>query len=299
MRVLPAAATPENAPCPDFCETKKGATGIWAVPSEETVQLKEKRKNMCPIALRIGGLAIHWYGVMAAVGLILGTCVLKYTRKHADMSDDDSVNVILIAMFSGLVGARIFYVVQFFDQFRDNLKNVIRVDQGGLVFYGGFILAIIALIIFSKIKKIDTILLFDAMTPAMAIGHACGRIGCFLQGCCFGSPTTFLGVRYPAASEAVYKYGNVAVHPVQLYEAAANLIAFYFFFRLVRNCKRGVAMSSYFIYYGVTRFLIELMRGDNPHLWGLFTPAQLIGLVLIPTGVFLLLYFKKNAAKNA
>ena len=150
-----------------------------------------------------------------------------------------------------------------------------------------------------EIKKIDTILLFDAMTPAMAIGHACGRIGCFLQGCCFGSPTTFLGVRYPAASEAVYKYGNVAVHPVQLYEAAANLVAFYFFFRLVRNCKRGVAMSSYLIYYGVTRFLIELMRGDNPHLWGLFTPAQLIGLVLIPTGVFLLLYFKKNAAKNA
>ena len=78
---------------------------------------------MFPIALRIGGLTIHWYGVMAAVGLLLGTWVLKHTRKHANMSDDDSVNVILIAMLSGLAGARIFYVVQFFDQFKDNPDN--------------------------------------------------------------------------------------------------------------------------------------------------------------------------------
>ena len=142
--------------------------------------------------------------------------------------------------------------------------------------------------------------MFDAITPAMAIGHACGRIGCFLHGCCFGNPASFFGVRYPAGSEAVLKYGEgTLLHPTQLYEAGANFIAFWFFLKLARNCKRGVAMSSYFIYYGTTRFLIELLRGDNPHIWGLFTPAQLIGLLLIPTGVILLLYFKKNAAQDA
>ena len=255
---------------------------------------------MFPVALRIGAITIYWYGVMAAIGFLLAIYVQKFTKEHAKMTDDDTSNVIFVAMIAGLVGARIFYVVQFFHLFKDNLWNIIRVDQGGLVFYGGFILAIIALIVYAKIKKIDPVLMFDAITPAMAIGHACGRIGCFLHGCCFGNPASFFGVRYPAGSEAVLKYGEgTLLHPTQLYEAGANFIAFWFFLKLARNCKRGVAMSGYLIYYGVTRFLIELMRGDNPHLWGLFTPAQLIGLVLIPTGVSLLLYFKKNAAKNA
>ena len=255
---------------------------------------------MFPVALRIGAITIYWYGVMAAIGFILAIYVQKFTKEHAKMTDDDTSNVIFVAMIAGLVGARIFYVVQFFHLFRDNLWNIIRVDQGGLVFYGGFILAIIALIVYAKIKKIDPVLMFDAITPAMAIGHACGRIGCFLHGCCFGNPASFFGVRYPAGSEAVLKYGEgTLLHPTQLYEAGANFIAFWFFLKLARNCKRGVAMSSYFIYYGTTRFLIELLRGDNPHIWGLFTPAQLIGLLLIPTGVILLLYFKKNAAKNA
>ena len=254
---------------------------------------------MFPVAFRFGAMTIYWYGVMAAVGFLLAMYVQRFTREHAKMSEDDTCNVIFIAMFAGLVGARIFYVVQFFDQFRNNLWNIVRVDQGGLVFYGGFILAIISLLVYAKIRKIDPVLMFDAITPSMALGHACGRIGCFLHGCCFGKPAAFFGVHYPAGSEAALKYGNAALHPVQLYEAGANLIAFCFFLKLARNCKRGVAMSSYFIYYGTTRFLIELLRGDNPHIWGLFTPAQLIGLLLIPTGVILLLYFKKNAAKNA
>lgn len=254
---------------------------------------------MHPIAFHFGAVTIYWYGVMAAIGFLLATFVQRFTREHAKMSDDDSSNIIFIAMIAGLIGARIFYVVQFFDHYRNNLWGIVRVDQGGLVFYGGFILAIISLIVYAKIKKIDPILMFDSITPAMALGHACGRIGCFLHGCCFGKPGNFLCVRYPAESEAVRKYGEAALHPVQLYEAGANFAAFWLFLHLARKGKRGIAMSGYFVYYGTMRFLNELLRGDNPHIWGLFTPAQLIGLVLIPAGVILLLYFKKNAAKNA
>ena len=96
---------------------------------------------MFPVALRIGAITIYWYGVMAAIGFLLAIYVQKFTKEHAKMTDDDTSNVIFVAMIAGLIGARIFYVVQFFHLFRDNLWNVIRVDQGGLVFYGGFILA--------------------------------------------------------------------------------------------------------------------------------------------------------------
>ena len=254
---------------------------------------------MYPVAFHLGSLTIYWYGVCAAIGFLLATLTLRFTRSHADMNDNDTSNIMLIAMFAGLIGARIFYVIQFFDQFRYRIWNVIRVDQGGLVFYGGFILAIACLIIYAKWKKIDVVRMFDALTPAMAIGHACGRIGCFLHGCCFGKPAGFPGVNYPANSAAVHKYGNVALHPVQLYEAGANFAAFWLFFYLARKGRRGTAMAGYLIYYGTVRFLTELLRGDNPRIWGLVTPAQLIGLFLIPTGVILLLVFRKNAAKEA
>lgn len=253
---------------------------------------------MNPIAFHAGSLTIYWYGIMAAAGFLLATLVMRFTRNHADMSDDDVSNAMIIAMFSGLIGARIFYVVQFFDQYRNNLADIIRVDKGGLVFYGGFLLALAALIVYCKIKKKDAVSVLDACAPALAVGHACGRIGCFLHGCCFGKPAAFLGVHYPAQSAACQTYGNAALYPVQLFEAGANLAVFWLFFQLARKAGRGIAMSSYLIYYGTLRFCMELMRGDNTRYWGLFTQAQLIGLILIPVGIILLIYFK-SGNKNA
>lgn len=254
---------------------------------------------MYPIAFKIGAMTIYWYGVMAAIGFLLATYVQRFTRDHAKMSEDDTNNVMFIAMFAGLLGARLFYVVQFFDQFRGNLWKIFRVDQGGLVFYGGFLLAIACLVVYSKIKKLDLVRMFDVLTPALAIGHACGRVGCFLHGCCFGKPGSFLCFRYPAGSPPVQKYGDVPLYPVQLFEAGANFAAFWLFLYLARNCKRGTAMAGYLIYYGTIRCLTELLRGDHSLIWGIFTPAQLIGLLVIPTGITLLIVFRKNAAKTA
>ena len=250
---------------------------------------------MYPIALQLGSFAIRWYGVMAAAGFLLGSMVLFRNKKAAGLDDDKCSNVLLIAMIAGIVGARIFYVVQFFPHYRNNLWNIIRIDQGGLVFYGGFILAIISIGIYCKISKIDFIRLLDFFTPAITIAHACGRIGCFLNGCCFGRPATgFLTVTYPAGSEPNMRYPGCSLTPIQLIEASENIIAFFIFYQLARKTKRGVAMSAYFISYGVLRFVNEYWRGDNPKIFGLFTPAQLIGIILIPSGLLLLFYFLKH-----
>ena len=255
---------------------------------------------MDPVALQIGSLAIRWYGVMAAFGFLAGSWVLFRNRKLAGLNEDRCSGVLLVAMISGIVGARIFYVVQFWQFYRDDLWKIFRVDQGGLVFYGGFILSIISIGVYCRIHKIDFIRLLDIFTPAIAIAHCCGRIGCFLNGCCYGKPSnTWFSVNYPAGSDAALRYPGSGVMPVQLIEAGENIIAFFIFYQIAKRTGRGVAVSAYFISYGVLRFINEFWRGDNPKIFGLLTPAQLIGTVLIPLGVIFLIYFLKHDRKNA
>ena len=255
---------------------------------------------MHPIALQIGSFAIRWYGVMAAVGFLLGSWVIFHNKEAAGLDDDKCSGVLVTAMVAGIVGARIFYVVQFFDHYRNNLFSIVRVDQGGLVFYGGFILSIISIAVYCKIYKIDFFRLLDFFTPAIAIAHACGRIGCFLNGCCFGSPSKgVFSVTYPAGSEAQMRYPGCSVAPVQLFEAAENIVLFFVFYQLARKTKRGVAVSCYFIAYGILRFINEYWRGDNPKIFGLFTPAQIIGLILVPAGIASLIYFTRHESKKS
>ena len=250
---------------------------------------------MHPILLQFGSVTIRSYGLMAAVGFLLGCLMIGVNRKYAKMSSDQASTSLFVAMIAGIVGARIFYVVQFFDKYRDHLWRIVRIDQGGLVFYGGFILAILALIVYCRMQKLDLVRVLDVYTPAIAIAHACGRIGCFLNGCCYGRPTALgIGVHYPPGSEAALRYPEQALHPVQLYEAAEMLVVWGVFFQLVRHTKRGVAMSCYLALYGVLRFVNELFRGDNPKAFDLFTPAQLIGLMIIPLGIGLTIYFARK-----
>lgn len=255
---------------------------------------------MHPILLQIGGFTLRSYGLMAAIGFLAAAWLLGKNRSYAKMSADQASAALFIAMIAGIVGARIFYVVQFFDQYRDHLWRIVRIDQGGLVFYGGFLLAIAALWVYAHRQKLDIIRILDVCTPAIALAHACGRIGCFLNGCCYGKPTgLFWGVRYPAGSEAALRYPGEALHPVQLYEAGGQFLLCFLYFYLVRHTRRGVAMSCYLIFYGTFRFLNELLRGDNPRVFELFTSAQLIGLAIIPAGVLLLVHFLRHGNQKA
>ena len=254
---------------------------------------------MSPIALQIGALTIRWYGVMAAAGFLAAYWMLMRNRKFTDFSEDFVSGVLFTGIISGIIGARIFYVVQFFDHYRDNLWGIVRIDQGGLVFYGGFLLAMAILWVYCRIRKADFIRMLDLCAPAIALGHAFGRVGCFLNGCCYGGPSGSLpGVVYPLDSIPGKLYPGVALHPVQLYEAAANVLFCVVLERVLRRKVRGMTMSAYLIAYGVMRFFDEMLRGDNPRLCGL-TPAQWIGLGIIPVGIGLMVYFVHRARHAA
>ena len=204
---------------------------------------------MYPIAFHIGSFEVHWYGIFIGIGFLLSFLLIMKLRKFADLSVDQVYNISMIALFTGIVGARLFYVIQFWDEqyAGRGIKAILNVHEGGLVFYGGFILAFIAECLYAKWpsvrrllglkekrpadgaeprKDISLLALLDVLGPAMALAHAFGRISCFMQGCCFGKPAPSwfpLAVHFPQGSPASFSYpsvvtgGSEAVYPVQLF----------------------------------------------------------------------------------
>lgn len=255
---------------------------------------------MNPIFLQLGPITISYYGLMAGCGFLAALGLLNFNRKFANLTSDEASNLIFIALICGVLGSRIFYVIQFFDQFRNNLWDIIRIDKGGLVFYGGFFLALIVTLIYCRKKSLDPIRVLDVMVPSLALGHAFGRVGCFMHGCCYGKPTTLpWGVQYPINSAPFYHYGEELLHPVQIYETICNIVICAIALVLIRKCKRGITISFYFVAYGLIRFLDEFLRGDHFRRNN-FTIAQLIGFCILPIGVIALIKFlrQKDCIEN-
>jgi phosphatidylglycerol:prolipoprotein diacylglycerol transferase len=252
---------------------------------------------MDPVIVSFGSFSLRWYGVMAALGFLTALLLMQINRRYAKLKTDQISNICIIAMICGIIGARIFYVLlKWKEHYRYRPQDIIRIDQGGLVFYGGFILAALVLIYYiRKVCKADFIRVLDVVAPALAAAHALGRIGCFFNGCCYGKPTDMpWGVVYKLGTEPFKRYQSMPLHPVQLYETILNLLLAGILFYLVRKGRRGMAMSCYILAYGILRFVDEFFRGDHPKkelVFNILTPAQTIGLIMIPLGIFLLIYF--------
>ena len=287
---------------------------------------------MYPIAFHIGNFAVHWYGVFIGVGFLASFCLLLKLKHYAGLTTDQIYNISMIALFAGVIGARAFYVVQFWDQFSGRgLLAILNVHEGGLVFYGGFILAFIAECLYAKWptvrrllglkekqsgdgaeprKDISILALLDILGPAMALAHAFGRVSCFMQGCCFGRPAPKwfpFAVTFPEGSSAAHRYpslltagGSEPVFPVQLFESVGNILMCAVLLLLLRKRKyAGTIGGVYLILYGVMRFLIEFMRGDHTDSILGLTPSQFIAVaVAIPAGVIIFCTARSRGRKQ-
>ena len=286
---------------------------------------------MYPIAFTIGSFAVHWYGVFIGIGFLASFFLMLKLKKYASLTTDQVYNIAMIALFAGVVGARLFYVIQFWDQFKGRgILAILNVHEGGLVFYGGFILAFTAECIYAKWQSVRRILglkekqpadsaepkknisllaLLDVLGPAMALAHAFGRVSCFMQGCCFGKPAPNgfpLAVQFPAGSAAAYRYpslltgGSEPVYPVQLFESAGNILMCVILLLLLRKRKyAGTIGGVYLILYGVMRFLLEFMRGDHTDSILGLTPSQFIAVALaIPGGIIVYLTARSLGRKK-
>ena len=232
------------------------------------------------------GLPLQSFGLCVGLGVLLGWMVIDRLAKPRDLS-----GLILLVVFAGIAGARLAHVVEYWhaDGFDANFLRAFRFWEGGLVFYGGLLGAIAAFLVWWRVRRADFFFHADILAVALPLGHAFGRLGCFMNGCCWGRPShAWYAVRFPATSFC----GPDPVIPTQLFEAAALLALFAVLYLVYRRFRRYTA-ALYLMSYGVLRFGLEFLRADDrPDLWGL-SSAQLVSLVGLAAGaVFLVLNLK-------
>lgn len=219
---------------------------------------------MIPVIFSIGPLHLYAFGLMVALGILLSLLGMERSARREGFPAEGQVwDMVFVTIASGFLGARIHYVLQDFEAYARQPLRIFAVWEGGLIFYGGAVMALIVLLCFMRIRRIPIFKGFDFLIPFGALTHAFGRIGCFLNGCCYGKNCDLpWAVHFPGHSEAV--------HPTQLYEALFDFFLFFFLrFRYGRKHFEGEILSLYFMLYPAGRFVIEFFRDGNPSAAGL------------------------------
>lgn len=227
---------------------------------------------MHPILFSLGPLTIYSYGVMLALAFVVGIWFATRQAKKEKVPANTILDLSLIALIAGIIGARILFVLRNLNYYLLQPFEIIMFWQGGLIYSGGLILGTLCAILFLKVRRLNIWKVVDICAPSLAIGQAIGRIGCFLNGCCFGKPVSW-GIKFPPGSKASYEQFSqgliksvneysLPVHPTQLYSALSALIIFLILI-LVRRRKRfnGELFFLYLLLYAITRFGIEFLRG--------------------------------------
>lgn len=203
-------------------------------------------------------------------------------------------------IIGAIVGARLLYVVSYWrEQFADQpFSEIFMIQHGGLVFYGGFIGSTLAYLLYCRLKQLPLRKVADILAPSVSLGHAFGRIGCLLNGCCYGRACSLpWSIRYPVGNSA--QAPTFPVHPTQIYEALLNLGLYAGLAWVYRRKKfDGQVLAYYLIGYAVIRSTVELFRGDYPayqYLGGWFTPAHWVSLPMLVVGLILLGVLPRSA----
>jgi len=242
------------------------------------------------VAISFGSLKITWYGIAVVCGFVVGLWTASRRAVRDRIAPEAVADLGLWLMIGGVTGARLWYVVAFWrDEFASRpLWETLAIFHGGLVFYGGLAGASVATILYAQKRKLPLWKLADALAPSIALGHFFGRVGCFINGCCYGSPCALpWALRY---RDVPYDNPGEPLHPVQLYEAALNLVL-YLLLASQYQRKRcdGQTFAYYLAGYGVVRFTVEFFRGDYAvhYLGGWATPGQIGSLIALAAGVVL------------
>lgn len=254
---------------------------------------------MYRVAFRIGDFAIHWYGIMVATGFLLGLWTASRRGVRDGLAPERILDLGPWLIVSSLVGARALFVISYWDEVfaKAPWTDIFMIRRGGLVFYGGLILASLTTVVYARLKGLPLWKLADALAPSIALGYVPGRIGCLLNGCCYGLPTHLpWAIHFPAEHDT----RGVGVHPTQIYDAVLGLGLYLGLAALYRRKKfDGQVFAVYLLGYAVTRSVVELFRGDYPvrYLGGWVTPAHLLSGVALAAGAILYATLRRRAAK--
>lgn len=242
---------------------------------------------MAPDLFSIGPITLHTYGLFVALGFITAVFLAWRQAGREGIPQDQYLDMAFWIIAGGIVGARVLYVLTCWREYAARPLDAFRLWDGGLVFYGGFALAVFAAVWYSRKQKLPLWKVADVSAPYIPLGHAFGRIGCFFAGCCYGRPSVRCGVVFPALGDHIPRL------PTQLYEAGFNLILFGVLLWLrPRRHPAGWLFWLYIALYAAGRFVIEFFRGDE--IRGTFWAPWLHtsqALALLALGLALLMLF--------
>lgn len=244
---------------------------------------------MRSVLFEIGGFEIYSYGVMIALAFTLGILWAVRNAPREGIKEDHVYEILIMTVILAAFGSRLVYVARNFEVYREELLwGMLGFRDGGLVFHGGFIFAVIGILIYSYIRKINFFKIMDIAAIIVAIGYPIARVGCFLNGCCYGTHSDLpWAVVFPAVDD-------ISRHPTQLYStllmAGALVLLLY-----LRRYKffQGYLLSWFLILYGGYRFIVEFVRVNSPVLGGLTEP-QLVSLAFMVFGALVIMLKKRG-----
>jgi len=246
--------------------------------------------HIYPVLFRIGSFEITSFGALVALGALAGLWMFR-RELHRSGLPESGIDAAMAGLLGGLAGAKLLWVFEHFGE--EPLQDLVF-SRGGLSWFGGFAGGVLAGLWVMHRKHLPRLAVLAAATPGLALGHAIGRIGCFLVGDDYGRPTTLLwAVAFPEGLPPT----DVPVHPTQLYEAVALMPVL---FLLLRFRKQGrsdtMVLGAYLVLAGAIRFAIEFIRVDRRVL-GVLSVAHLASLAAVVTGAILLA--RSRAASNS
>jgi phosphatidylglycerol---prolipoprotein diacylglyceryl transferase len=259
-----------------------------------------------PFIIHLGPLEITGYGIMLMVAFLMGGWLIARQLREAGLKDDYAADMVAAAVIGGIIGAKLWYVALTGDPGA-------LLSRGGLVWYGGFIGGALAVILNSWRLGVPQRWTMQLGAPALAAAYALGRVGCFLVNDDYGRPTDLpWGVKFPEGlppstagnlknlfgvpvPEGVDPATVLAVHPTQLYEVAAMLVAFAVLWRLRKNGRPvGWLFGLYLVFAGIERFLVEILRAKDDRFLGPFTLAQLTSAIIVFIGLALIIVWRRG-----
>jgi len=243
-----------------------------------------------PVAFTIGSINVRWYGIMVALAiLVLILWTLWQVRKGANVSYDTVLTAAVIGIPSGIVVSRLLHVIDRWDYYSQNLGQIINAE--GLTIYGAVLGAALGIWVYSKFSNFRFGYFADLLAPGIILAQAIGRVGCTINGCCYGiKAPTWLPWSVVYTNPNSYAPLGIPIHPTQIYEIIFNLIVFGVLFKLRGRFKPdGSLFLIYLGIYSSWRVGISFLREGTPFLLGL-QQAQVIGLIVLVIAIFWLVY---------
>lgn len=234
---------------------------------------------MNPDFINLFGHPIKWYGVLTAAGFLAAVAHWNHLARREGLDPQMGSEMGVWCIVSGILGARLAYVLAHPQDYLAHPLEILRIWHGGQIFYGGLIAGILAFCVLARRRRWPLAWFADFSITAVPLGHAIGRVGCFMNGCCHGH-----------ASDVPWAIplGGARVHPTPLYEALANLVVYAILRRFYpRRSRDGTVLALYLLLYPAARFGLEFTRGDERQHWGALTVAQGVSLAMLAAGAAL------------